>query len=151
MDSREPRTSAGRALLRRRESVELWHPIDGRRDEAVAEVLAIEAEAASLPSTDVPGLREALGELIAWFHAEVRSDVYECRSCTANVTRTDQHEPDCIVADAERALAAIPVVTEPGLERLRRIATAARSHVDDLDRYGSGNYADLRAILEGED
>lgn len=42
---REPRTEAGRRLMARMERYDLWHPIDGRRDDMARDILAIEAEA----------------------------------------------------------------------------------------------------------
>lgn len=45
--AQQPRTGAGRDWLRNREQYEIWHRIDGRRDETLRAILAIEAEAAA--------------------------------------------------------------------------------------------------------
>lgn len=54
-----PRTAAGRAHFEHHKRMELWHSIDGRRDEALRDILAIEAEAAAGTALDVERLRAA--------------------------------------------------------------------------------------------
>jgi hypothetical protein len=55
-----PRTAAGRAHFEHHKRMELWHSIDGRRDEALRDILAIEAEAAAGTALDVERLAEAM-------------------------------------------------------------------------------------------
>jgi hypothetical protein len=53
MTPRTPSTEAGRRYVERVEREQLWHPVDGRRDETVASILAIESEARAEVTDDM--------------------------------------------------------------------------------------------------
>jgi hypothetical protein len=95
MTPRTPETATGGDWLSRRERLELWHHSDGRRDDTLAAILAIEDEARALPDPGLEDAHAALASALLWLDGEYVE------------TPRDQFNRGAWGAAARRGLAAI--------------------------------------------